>query len=202
MTMQETGKIMDILSIAYPRFYAGKSPAERKGAVALWANMFEGEPVELVAAAVKAFIACDTEGWPPTIGVVKAYILRLTQPQELTENEAWAIVSRAVKRVDWLNPTAQFDALPEEIQAVVGSPQTLVEWGKADESSFATVIASNFQRSYRAKRKSRQELAAIPASVRESIEGLLNRRLALESEKERQADSPGRATAPITSGRP
>lgn len=184
MTVRETGKIMDILAAAFPRFYAGKSPKEQTTAVALWANMFEDEPVELVAAAVKALIACETEGWPPTIGAVKAYILRLTQPQELTENEAWSIVSKAVRRVDWLNPTAQFDALPEEIRAVVGSPQTLVEWGRADENSFATVIASNFQRSYRAKRKSRQELAAIPASVRKSIEELVSRRLALESKLE------------------
>lgn len=169
MNRPETLAVMSVLKASYPSFYRGMTPADANGIVALWQEMFSDDEYAVVAAAVKALIACDAKGFPPHIGAVKDYIRRLTAPAERTEAEAWAIAARAVRRTDWCHPDKQFNALPEDIQAAVGSAETLVEWGKLPEETLASVAASNFQRAYRARRQVRREMEAIPASVRNAI---------------------------------
>lgn len=179
MTILETGIIMDILTTAYPRFYAGKDAPDPHKAIALWAEMFADDDVRIVAAAVKALIACDEKGFPPHIGAVKARMRQITELQEQTEIEAWAIVSKAVRRTDWKNPEVQFGRLPEDVRSVLRTPHTLIEWGKVDEDTLATVIASNFQRSYRARRTAVREFNALPSEVKKLV-GTLATGLALE----------------------
>ena len=57
MTIQQTGAVMDVLTVAYPQFYRGKDQRERQNALKLWAEMFSEDPLELVLAAVKRLIA-------------------------------------------------------------------------------------------------------------------------------------------------
>ena len=163
MTAQETGAVMDILRAAYPQFYRGLPAGEAKNVIGLWAAMFGEEPVAVVLAAVKRLIASDVKGFPPSIGAVKEQIYRLYHPQERTEQEAWSLVVRAVNTGDAERSFAQ---LPPDVQAVVGSPVRLTEWGRMDESAFLSVTASNFQRSYRAQQASRREQAKLPGDVR------------------------------------
>lgn len=181
MTRQETGIIMDILSTAYPRFYAGKDAPDPRMTMSLWEEMFADEPVELVAAAVKALIATDDKGFPPHIGAVKGRIRQITQPMEMTEVEAWGLVSRAVRKLDWLAPEKQFNKLPPDIQSAIGSPHTLVEWGKMDEDAFGSVAASNFQRSYRARRAATREFEALPSDIKSLALGF-TKQLSLDEE--------------------
>lgn len=164
MTIAETGAVMDVLTIAYPKF--NRPLDKKKQTMMLWAEMFAEDDVSVVLAAVKALIATKTDDWPPSVGAVKEYIHKLTEPTQMTEGEAWAIVSRAVRKTDWNHPEVQYNQLPADIQASVGSAHTLVEWGMAEESTFTTVIASNFMRSYRAKRKASHDHAALPGSVK------------------------------------
>ena len=74
MTIQQTGAVMDVLTVAYPQFYRGKDQRERQNALKLWAEMFSEDPLELVLAAVKRLIATDTKGYPQPIGAVKEQI--------------------------------------------------------------------------------------------------------------------------------
>lgn len=171
MTLKETGMIMSILSAAYPAFYSKQTPDERQAALKLWSMMFSEDDARIVTAAVQALIVSDEKGFPPHIGAVKARIRKITQPQKMTEMEAWALVSKAVSRTEWRHPEKQFNKLPEIIQKTLGAPSTLVEWGKVDEQTFATVIQSNFMRSYRAKAESEKEYAVLPENVKAAIAG-------------------------------
>ncbi len=94
MTAKETVAIMAILRASYPRYYANTNELDAKSAVVLWAEMFDQDDPELVAAAVKAFIACDTKGFPPHIGAIKEQMRKLAQGDngEMTELEAWELV--------------------------------------------------------------------------------------------------------------
>lgn len=165
MTRQETGRVMDVLVTAYPRFYAGPGAPDPRKAVTLWAEMFRDDPVELVAAAVKALIATDERGYPPHIGAVKAMMRRLSKPDELTELEAWALVLKAIKR-GITGSRAAFDALPDTVRRVVGSPSQLREWAMMAPDTVQSVVASNFQRSYRARAASEKEFSALPEDVK------------------------------------
>ena len=168
MRPEETGAVMDVLAAAYPRFYAGVTGPHKKRIISLWASMFEEEPLNLVLAAVKALIAMDEKGFPPHIGAVKAKIRRLSMPELMTEVEAWQLVSKALNRSAH-NAKVEYDKLPEMIQRMVGSPNQLREWALMDRDTVQSVVASNFQRSYRARAKHEMEYQAIPADVKAVI---------------------------------
>lgn len=166
MNSTEALKLMAVLQIAYPRFYQDITDEDAEEAINLWATMFEDKPYELVKAAVKSCIA--TSKWPPTIAEVNDEIIRLTKPEELTEMEAWNLVNKALKNAGY-ESKEEFAKLPEDIQRVLGSPATLREWAMLPIDQTQTVIASNFQRSYRARIENEKKYKAIPAEVRKLI---------------------------------
>lgn len=164
MTRQETGIIMDILTTAYPAFYNGRNAPDMRMTVNLWAEMFAEDDVKIVAAAVKALIATDDKGFPPHIGAVKNRIRQISNPDEMTEQEAWALISKAL-RDGYYNAEAEFAKLPPLVQDVVHDPRQLREWSMMDESTVQSVVASNVQRSFRAKAQSRRDFEALPQDV-------------------------------------
>lgn len=185
MTRQETGIIMNILTTAYPRFYSGQDAPDPRKTMSLWAEMFRDDPVELVAAAVKALIATDDKGFPPHIGAVKASMRKLVQPDEMTEMEAWRLVRQAIRGAS-MSPSSRritaaggvdnrssaqrhFEELPPILQRVVGGPEQLAAWEQISNEQIDTVIQSNFMRSYRARAQQEREFQALPQDVRAMI---------------------------------
>lgn len=166
MTREETIKILAVLRGAYPAFYRDITKQEAESTIALWMSMFDEEPYELVAAAVKAFIAGDGKGFPPAIGQIKERIRQITQTEEMTEQEAWALVSKAICNSTY-GSEEEFAKLPPEIQAVVHDPGQLRQWAMSPADSVETVIASNFMRSFKAKQKVNREFTALPTSVKQ-----------------------------------
>lgn len=164
MTRQETGIIMDILTTAYPAFYSGKNAPDMRMTVNLWAEMFAEDDVKIVAAAVKALIATDDKGFPPHIGAVKSRIRQISNPDEMTEQEAWTYIAKALRNSSY-NAEEEFAKLPTIIQDVVHVPQQLREWARMDEATVQSVVASNLQRSFRAKAQSRRDFEALPKDV-------------------------------------
>ena len=169
MTRDDTIDLLAVLKAAYPNFYRGMTAKEANGVVDLWHEMFKDQPVQIVGMAVKALIATDTKGFPPHIGAVKDAIRKLTQPQEMTEIEAWNIVRNAIRSYSW-DAKEQFDKLPPVLQQLVGSPRQLVEWGQMDAETVSSVVASNFQRSYKARAANEREFLALPTDVKEAMQ--------------------------------
>ena len=165
MTREETLAIMSVLKAAYPAFYKDMKRSEAESVVNLWSSMFADESADLVAAAVKAHIATDERGFPPHIGAIKASIAKLMEPEEMTEFEAWALVEKACRNSQY-GSSEEFYKLPEICQRLVGSPRQLREWGMMDAETVGSVIASNFQRSYRARAKYEREQMALPSDVK------------------------------------
>ena len=171
MTRQETATIMDILAAAYPRFYSGPDAPNPVQTLNLWATMFADDPVEVVAMAVKAFIASDKKGFPPHIGAIKDAIVKLKTPDAMTEQEAWELVRRATSNSNY-GAKDEFEKLPPVVRRLVGSPNQLREWAMMDSDTLNSVVASNFQRSYKARAASEREYMALPNDVRNAMEQL------------------------------
>lgn len=165
MNREDTIKILSVLRGAYPAFYRDITKQEAESTIALWTSMFDEEPYALVAAAVKAFIAGDGKGFPPSIGQIKERIRQITQPEEMTEQEAWALVSKALRN-SLYGSADEFAALPAQVQAVVHDPGQLKQWAMAAADEVETVIASNFMRSFRARQKASREYMALPSEVK------------------------------------
>ena len=139
----------------------------------LWQEMFAQDNVADVAKAVKALIATRSEGYPPTIGEVRAHIVKVTQPQGLTPEEAWAKVYKAICRSSYY-AREEFAKLPIECQRVVGSPEQLKAWANVDAQTTETVIASNFMKSYRARATQTEFEAKLPADLKQLIGNIGN----------------------------
>lgn len=171
MTKADTARIMAILQTAYPRYYANQTREQLTAAVNLWADLFADDAPDVVLAAVKAHIATDTTGYPPVIGQIKAQITKLTAPPMLTEQEAWALVYRAACNAAY-HAQDEFDRLPPVLQRLVGNPSQLRDWALMDADELQTVVASNFQRSYRARAKEWMDYQALPGAIREKLDAL------------------------------
>lgn len=171
MNREETLAIMGVLKAAYPNYYKDMKKSEAEGIVALWTEMFKDEPAQLVAMAVKSHIATDTKGFPPHIGAIKDAIVKLHTADELTEQEAWAYVAEATRNSSY-HASEEFDKLPPVVQRIVGSPQQLKEWAAMDTATLNSVVASNFQRSYKARASHERELMALPSGVKQVMEQL------------------------------
>lgn len=166
MTYDETLAIMSVLKAAYPAFYRDMKRADAEAAVALWAEMFKDEPAAVVGLAVKSFIATDEKGFPPNIGTIRAAIVKLREPEEMTPQEAWVYVNEATRRsIHYAQE--EFDKLPPVIQKVVGNPQQLKEWAMMDSATVQSVVASNFQKSFRVRAAREREFQALPADIRD-----------------------------------
>ena len=166
MTREETIKVLAVLKAAYPAFYRGMKADELNGIVNLWASQFEGDDYKTVGAAVQAHIATDTKGYPPHIGAIKEAIRKITQPDEMSEMEAWGYVASALRNSGY-NSVAEFDKLPPVVRRIVGSPSQLREWAMMDSDTVQSVVQSNFMRSYRARAQHEREYLALPENVRE-----------------------------------
>lgn len=165
MTIEETGIIMDILTTAYPRFYSGPDSPDMVKTLRLWAEMFARDDVALVAAAVKALIESDSKGFPPHIGAVKEKLRLITGGDELTEAEAWGIVAKALRNSAY-GSREEFEKFPPIIKRIVGNPAQLREWAQMDSEAVHSVVASNFQRSYKTIASREREFAKLPPDVK------------------------------------
>ena len=165
MNLVETAKLMAVLETAYPMFYAKKTQQEREDAIRLWAEMFAEEPGEVVAMAVKALIKSRVSTFPPGIGEITEKIQQITQPDQMTEMEAWNHVVKAVGNSAY-NSGEEYQKLPPVVQRLVGSPSQLREWAVMDSETFNSVVASNFQRSYKVRAKNERDYLALPSSVK------------------------------------
>lgn len=182
MTKQETLDLLTVMQAAYPNFYKGMNRQQADAVVDLWATMFVEEPFHLVSMAVKAHIASDTKGFPPHIGAIKEAIVKLMQPDTMTEQEAWALVSAAAANAKY-EAEKEYRKLPLLLQKLVGSPNELRAWALMEADVFSRVVASNFQRSYRAEVAKQKELLSLPSDVREGMQMIAAQNRALLEDK-------------------
>lgn len=174
MTRDDVIKIMSVLRGAYPHFYRDISKQEAYDTINLWTDIFSNDDASIVASAVKSLIDGDDKGFPPTIGQVKAKMRLLVGSDELTEAEAWNLVSKAVKN-GLYGAVEEFEKLPPAVKRIVGSPSQLRDWASMDSDTLQSVVASNFQRSYKVVATREKEIAALPDDVKKLINFAMNK---------------------------
>jgi len=167
-------KIMAVLRGAYPQFYRDISRKEAEDTVNLWSDLFRTDDPLLVMAAVKSFIEADEKGFPPVPGQIKAKLRLITSREEMTELEAWGLVSKALKN-GLYGSKEEFEKLPPVCKKIVGSHTQLREWAMLDPDHVQSVISSNFQRAYRTVSAREREVTKLPQEVRALVNGLSDR---------------------------
>lgn len=171
MTADETIKILATLKAAYPHSFKDLTKRDAEAMIELWAVMFAEESYAEVNAAIGALIATRTVGFSPTIGEVKAQLQKFRSANLLSEQEAWALVSKAT-RTGSGGFKKEFAALPREVQRAVGSPEQLRAWASMEADTVESVVASNFMRSYRSNIERAKEMSMLPPEIRQVIGGI------------------------------
>jgi len=171
MTIEETAKALALLKAAFPHSYKDMTDGDAKAMLMLWQRQFaQDDPVE-VFAAVDALIASRTVGYSPNIGEVKEQMHKLRSTNELDPMSAWALVSKACSNGIY-GYREEFAKLPPEVQRAVGAPEVLREWAMMESDTVQSVIASNFQKNYRATQERQKELEKLPQNVRDMLAGV------------------------------
>lgn len=168
MTKQETTKLMAVIQGIWPSWQQGRSV---QITITVWQKIFAAESYEEMEAAVLAFASTDTRGYPPAPGNLKELLSQMRDASgdgELTETEAWALVRKAMTR-GLYNAEEEFAKLPPVCQQVVGDKAVLHDWAMLDADKVDTVIASNFQRSYRARAENARTMAKLPDSIKNML---------------------------------
>lgn len=174
MDRRQVIETLAILKAAYPGSYNNMTEGDSKTMVALWERQFADEDARVVLAAVDALISTRTKGYTPTIGEVKEQIHKLRTTEELDAASAWAMVAKACRNGIY-GYRKEFEKLPPMVQAAVGAPEQLREWAMMDAEVVQSVVASNFQKTYRITQQRQKELTMLPAEVRRMITGTADR---------------------------
>ena len=162
MTRDEAYRILRVLQANYADTFKDMSDDAISATVDLWQASFT-EPYNVVANAVVAYMTSDNGSFMPKVGQIKQAIYK--QENTMTEAEAWGLVSRACEN-GYYGYKEEFEKLPPMVQKAVGTAHRLKEWSIVPASEFQTVVASNFQRAYRAMMQREEEDKRIPPNVK------------------------------------
>lgn len=174
MTKKEMAEIIAMMQTNYPDSFRDMSDAAMLGKINLWFMQFRDDDYKEVLAAVMAHIATDTNRFMPPVGVIKAKLVEIRMPEEMTPQEAWELVSKATRNSTY-NSGEEFAKLPPVVQRLVGSPMQLKEWAAMDTDTLQSVIASNFQRSYKVRAAKEREFLALPSAVQQTMTQIADR---------------------------
>ena len=170
MTVKETQALLTLLQTEYPQSFSKLDIDQKKSKVRLWADEFAKDDGKLVYEATRILMRNNIE-FAPNIGQIRTKLTELKNLNELTETQAWAMVSKACKN-GLYGYKEEFAKLPPEVQAAVGSPEMIKQWANMNEEDVESVIASNFMRSYRTHVKRERERALIAPEVMDLIAGM------------------------------
>ncbi|MBQ7976589.1 MAG: hypothetical protein IJ300_12965 [Clostridia bacterium] len=176
MSRAELLQIFALLEANYEPQFAKKTDLNKRAMVNLWEEHFADKDYNLVKAAVNAYISTDTTGYVPNVGQINEQIRKLTNKEQMTEQEAVAKIIKATKRGTYY-AEEEFEKLPPVLQRLVGSPEQIRVWGGMQEDEIQTVVASNLMRSYRAIAQKEELHQTLPSSIKAMLEQASERML-------------------------
>lgn len=145
MTKSQAGDLVAYMLVAFPNF---KPDVPTSMIIDMWAVQFADCPYDVVLQALNDFIRTDTKNFAPSIGQIINAISAQTHKDDLTDAEAWVLVTKAAEKATYY-AEEEFNRLPKLVQKAVGSAHALKEYALMDIDEFQTVQKSLFQRTYR-----------------------------------------------------
>lgn len=167
MTREEVKKILMIMDASYPNFKV----EDLTSTIDAWLFALEDEDYTAITVALKTFLKTSGSAFAPSASQLIEMAYKPKSLNQLSEVEAWDLVSKAVRRSAY-NAEEEFNKLPPVVQKAVGSPSMLHAWSQSDLEAFETVVASNFERAYKTVLKREEEIDRLPKEARLQLETL------------------------------
>lgn len=178
MTVEEFAKLAAAIKTYFPR--DNMLPTEES--MELWFDMLKDLDYKSATYGLKKYVSLNK--FPPAISDIRECAASISEPDELNEMEAWALVRNAINNSIY-NSVDEFDKLPSLVQKAVGIPEQLRIWAM-DEDYSEAVTSSNFIKTYRTVCARREEDKKIPLQVRQLIEKTYNGSYPAQIEQKRQ----------------
>lgn len=177
MTVKEFAKLADAIKTYFPR--DNMLPTDT--AMELWYDMLKDMDYKDAYIGLKNHVA--TSRFAPTIADIRNGAV-ITQPEQLNEMEAWALVAKALRNGGY-HSLEEYEKLPSAVQKAVGTHEQLRNWAM-DENFNEEVAKSNFLRAYRIEIKREQELVKMPNDIKELVESVNQNSYKAQIEVKRQ----------------
>lgn len=171
MVASETRQLLEILEAIYPNFKI-TNPEQT---LAAWQFMLAEYDYNAVMLALKTYDNVSGSAFAPSPAQLKQMINKPQEIAQRTDLEAWTIVREAIGRSIYY-AEAEFEQLPEDLQSVIRYPSVLRNWAQMDSETIDSVVASNFQKTYRAAQKRASEYALLPQTAKKMADELIERK--------------------------
>ena len=178
MTYEETVALLYVAKKLYPRDKSLDKDVKEMAEIGdAWAEMLKDIPFEVGKAAVAAHAAGSP--YAPAISEIRAYARRMTEPRELSVDEAWELARKAMSRFGsqpYKNvSTGKYpwqearDSLPEPVWRVMD----MMGYTYMCRSEKPEVIRSQFMEAWQRQQKRKEEQANmapfLPEGLREKV---------------------------------
>ena len=194
MQKSETAKILGLLKAAYPTYYKSQEPVDGNMLLDLWTYQFQENDFRQVFQALNAAIASKTDGFPPSIGEVKARLIDVTDPDVSPFDETWDRLLKCFKRGS-VHAQEDWEKLPEDDQKLI-SPGEIYRIAIAEDINLTVEKAGWYSRWKTLQEKKRIE-KVVPAPVREVMELAKENAKALEAKRLALSNADGSKPAEI-----
>ena len=169
MTRDEVKVLFRIIDATYPHTY--RNDEVLSDAISVWAVIFAGTDAKLVESALYTYVS-EMHEFAPTPGHIREIIDRITNPNKLSEGDAWNMVRRAIGN-GLYGAQEEYNKLPSDVQKAIGSSQWIHSMAM-DENVNMSVESSNFYKRYRQVIADKKEREAMPPAVRKLVETLID----------------------------
>lgn len=156
MTREEFIKLAKAMNTMFPDMNVAKDT----DAMNVWYAMMGDMDYMTASKALQAHV--NTSPYPPKVVDFRRYE---SAHREMNEQEAWALVTKAIRNSNYY-AEEEYGKLPPLVQKAVGSPTNLASWAQLPSDEVHTVISSNFARAYRAEVEREKAEAMLPEELR------------------------------------
>ena len=169
MTREETKELLMMIKAIYPNFSI--KPEEMTATINAWHLMLSEYPIEGINGALQIYVKTNNSGFAPSVSQIIGCMHKPVEMDRLTEGEAWFLVKKAIADSGY-NAKERFDELPTDVKRAVGGVEMLRTWGMMDSEEVNSVVASNFQRTYKAVLAQKDYAERVPTAISDLVKGL------------------------------
>lgn len=177
MTREETKQLLMTISAIYPNFNVKSE--EMTPTINAWHLMLEEYPAQTISAALQIYVKTNNTGFAPSVSQLIGMLNKVKDNEHLSEGEAWSLVKKAIQDGNY-HSEERFNELPPIVQKAVGNSNMIRQWAMSETDEVNTVIASNFQRTYRIllsrqefEERIPQQLADVVRGVTDKVSGMI-----------------------------
>lgn len=172
MTREETKELLMTIRAIYPNFNV--KPEEMTPTINAWQMMLEEYPAQAVSTALQIYVKTNNTGFAPSVSQIIGAMYAPKQNDSLSEGEAWALVKKAIQDGNY-HSEERFNELPPIVQRAVGGSNMIRQWAMSDTDEVNTVIASNFQRTYKAILSKQEFGEKVPEQLQDLVKGIADK---------------------------